>query len=380
MSSETANTPVQHDPQLDIAGRCLQFVALMRHARGLLLVITSAAIASRVAFAQLAHEAAGTTRPNTTAPVPARQAQFERPFLWKIDRDPPAFLFGTIHLADDRILDVPAVVQAALESSDALVTEIPMDMQTMVNEMGPRMLLPEGQTLAKVLPKPLYERVGKYLADHGQPMHSMERCKVWVLAAQIGLIDLVKEVGANEGLDQRLARQARSLGKETGGLETIGEQLAALDGLTPEEQIRSLDKTLAKLEENASKGRKMGRELLDRYFEGDEIRLVKLMAEWLDADDPLEAKNYDLLITQRDRRMAERIDLRLRQMPDQSCMFAIGAYHLIGSKANVIDQLAAKGWKIRRLFAKDAADLRAELAKIRPNAWPVAAETQPARK
>ena len=58
--------------------------------------------------------------------------------------------------------------------------------------------------------------------------------------------------------------------------------------------------------------------------------------------------------------MAERIDKLLKERPRESVMFAIGAYHLIGSERNVIALLEEYGWKIRRLSLNDAGDIRAK--------------------
>jgi uncharacterized protein YbaP (TraB family) len=151
---------------------------------------------------------------------------------------------------------------------------------------------------------------------------------------------------------------ARSDEKETGGIETATEQLDAFEGLSEAEQIQTLEKGIALLEEHDKRGRRMTRELLDAYYHGDDGALVKLMNEYMDPKNPVDAKMFDLLITRRDKKMAERIDEKLKKNPQRSYMFAVGAYHLIGKDVNVITHLEKTGYKIRRLNAGDVAKVK----------------------
>ena len=44
------------------------------------------------------------------APAVAVPTQVERPLLWRIELAPPSYLFGTIHLPDERVTKLPPVV------------------------------------------------------------------------------------------------------------------------------------------------------------------------------------------------------------------------------------------------------------------------------
>lgn len=288
----------------------------------------------------------------------ADEGPTKRPFLYLIERDPPAFLYGTIHLADDRIMDIPDIVDAAYESSDALYTEIDMDLAKLADATRSRMMLPAGKTLKDILPPELYERADKFLQKRAMSMEAFKTFKVWAAGMQISLIDLMKDIQGFQGLDMYFYNQARSDDKEVGGIETVTEQLDAFEGLTQEEQIKSLEKGIRLLEELDAKGRRMTRELLDAYYTGDDAGLTKLMDEFMDPKNPVDAKSFDLLITQRDKKMAERIDERLKQNPQRSYLFAVGAYHLIGKDANVIKHLEKAGYKIRRLKPDDVAKVK----------------------
>jgi hypothetical protein len=46
-------------------------------------------------------------------------------------------------------------------------------------------------------------------------------------------------------------------------------------------------------------------------------------------------------------------------------LFAIGAYHLIGPKVNVITHLQDRGYKIRQLTPRDAGELQALYGRVK---------------
>src|SRR5437773_1181942 len=59
--------------------------------------------------------------------VPAFQGPTTKPFLWRIEGPVPSYLYGTIHLPDSRVLDMPEVVRQAIAASDGIFTELPID-------------------------------------------------------------------------------------------------------------------------------------------------------------------------------------------------------------------------------------------------------------
>jgi uncharacterized protein YbaP (TraB family) len=65
--------------------------------------------------------AAAQTRVPAAAAAPA---PWTRPFLWRIEGAAPSYLFGTMHLPDERAAHFPPSVAQALESSQAVVLEI----------------------------------------------------------------------------------------------------------------------------------------------------------------------------------------------------------------------------------------------------------------
>lgn len=294
------------------------------------------------------------------APAAAQQRQSleptDKPFLWKIDGPAPSYLYGTIHVPDDRVLKLPAVVKKALRLSDAFYAEIPLDKATMTSAAR-KMMLPGDKTLKDVLPAELYERTDRYMKSKGFSIQPFSKLKVWALAAQLALLDYIREMGTKPALDVSLWGQARARKKELGGLETLDEQVAVFDSFSEKEHVVLLTKTLDQLEEAAQKGEDPIRKLVNAYLLGDENNLLKLMNEYLDLDDPLDRRIYDKLITRRNQRMAQRIIRILKNDPGKSHFFAIGAGHL-GGERGVVALLEKNRLRLQRLTPEDAAKLR----------------------
>lgn len=276
-----------------------------------------------------------------------------RPFLWMIEGPTPSFVYGTIHLADDRIMQIPDVVLAAFDRSDAFYAEVPMDMSAMADAMGPRMRLPAGKTLKTELSPALYKRVDDYLQRRGMGIAAFEGMKVWVVSTQVSTIDALKETGSFQGLDMHLYAEATADGKEVGGIETVQEQMAAFEGLTDAEHVEMLEKTMKQLEEYEKRKESTGRRIMDLYLAGDQRELMRYMFEFMDPNDKLDQKSLELLLTSRDKRMAERIAKKIEQHPNRSYFFAVGAAHLSGEKVSVLTHLRDAGLKLRRLKPGD---------------------------
>ena len=279
----------------------------------------------------------------------------DKPLLWVIEAKTPSYLYGTIHVPDERVLAVPEVVEEAVNACDVFYTEIPMDMASLMAAAG-KMMLPGEQTLADVLPPKLYERTDKYLQSKGSSLGPLSKFKVWAVVVQVSLADYIQEMASKVPLDMALYQQASAGGKEVGGIETVDEQIAVFESFSAKEQLQALANTLDLLEKAEKEGKSHARELVASYLHGDENELLKIMHEDLDLDDPVDRKMFAKLITERNKLMARRVAEKIKERPDKSFCFALGAGHL-GGKDGVVKLLESQGFKLRRLTPADAGKL-----------------------
>jgi uncharacterized protein YbaP (TraB family) len=281
--------------------------------------------------------------------VPAHADSEGQPFLYRIAAEPPSYLFGTIHLPDPRVLDLPDVVNEALAHTKILYTEIKLDPETqleMVRTMGQ-----EGVGLPRLrdrISPELYSRLEVYVDQRGMPMLLFEQQPIWLITVTLPVLDYLKALQTQPPLDLYLAQSATQKGQEIRGLETVEEQLDILRSGSVEDQIQLLEGTLDQLEKAKSEGRDAVQDLIAVYLSGDADRLLAEMKESIDRSDPVAASVYERLINGRSAIMAERIQKVLNKEPGPVYFFAIGAGHLPGDKG-VIALLRAGGLKVERI-------------------------------
>jgi len=280
----------------------------------------------------------------------------EMPFLWVIEGETPSYLYGTIHLPDDRVLAIPDVVDAAFESSDAVYTEIPMDMATMMTALG-GMQLPDGTTLHDVVPEDLLERSEAYLKSRNLTLAPFTQFKVAFFATQLAILDQMAAMMTKQPLDAMLAARATDEGKETRALETVEEQIAVFDALSPEQSVEMLRLTLDYLEELDEKGTSPTDELVEFYLAGDADALAEKMYEYFDPDASFTQTFVELAIEERNRRMTERIQEWIAKEPENTHFFAVGTMHY-PMDIGVLALLEGAGHKIRRLTPSDTEAVR----------------------
>ena len=280
----------------------------------------------------------------------------DAPFLWKVAGDTPSYLYGTIHLPDDRVLALPASVEKAMDQCDVLYTEIPFDAETTQKGMA-AFMMPEGQTLTKVLPSAVKTRLDSFLAPRGMSSAMFDPVTPMAVSVQIALLDYAAQMATKLPLDAMLVDRAKSADKKTAALETIDEQVAAFQSFTMDEGIRMLEMTLDMLAE--LEGKSAAGILVEAYLTGSEDELMKTMDEAMDPDDPVSKRFHSVLIDARNVIMSDRIDEILQKDPAQSHFFAVGTAHYFG-ETGILAQLQADGYEVTRV--KSAADVPAAAA------------------
>lgn len=316
---------------------------------------------TRVLAGALAVALAGSGLGLATQARPAVQAT-QRPFLWRVDGPVPSYLYGTIHVPDRRVLELPAVVRRVFDVSDAVYTELPLDTATQLS-IAPRLLLPDGQDLRTVAGEELFGRLIRLItnafgpnvpAGTGQLLAStMARLKPIMAMTQLMLLDYLPEtLAGQQALDTVLYDMAIGAGKQVGGLETVDEQVAVLDALTIAEQVDALRSTIDRIEKPKPGEANSVRQLVDLYLAGD----LEVLATEINRQDPefeaLQKKFKTSLLDDRNEKMADRIAARIAEKPARTYLFAVGAAHYPG-ESGVLSLLGRKGLKVTRLGPAD---------------------------
>ena len=100
------------------------------------------------------------------------EAQSELPFghglLWQLEKEgaPTSYVFGTIHIADQRVLNLPDVVLDALNRSERVIFELVIDASVRAT-IAQSMVLTDGRTLAQILGPDLFEQSKAVAQSYG---------------------------------------------------------------------------------------------------------------------------------------------------------------------------------------------------------------------
>jgi uncharacterized protein YbaP (TraB family) len=281
------------------------------------------------------------------------------PFLWRIDGSGrPTYLYGTIHVPDPRVVDLPSSVAAAFGASQAVFTEIRMDSATQMGVQA-KVMLPDDQHLKDVVGQPLFDRLSKAVdrslpkdvpAAMGAMLSSLlDKMKPWAAMSYVELLEFLPDMLAGrQALDAMLFDRAQKDGKEVGALETVDEQLAVFEGFTNEEQARMLKLTLDSMDEAAAKGKSPTEDLIKGYLSGDLAKLSLMMTESMRLDPVLFGKFSARAVDERNKLMADRILAKRAERPDKTCFFAVGALHYAG-ETGIIGLLRKKGLTVTRV-------------------------------
>jgi uncharacterized protein YbaP (TraB family) len=256
----------------------------------------------------------------------------QTPILWKLETQPPSWLFGTIHLPDPRVNQLPFAAELIFKQSDVVMTEIPMEYESIIL-MQEKMKRHDGKTLKSTLPRDLYARLDEYIQAINFPrgMDLFNSWQTWAVFASLPLLETQIKYPLEQALDSNIYMTAKKQGKEVGGLETVLEQIGHLESFTPDEQITLLDESLKMLESGAQENTE---KMLAWYLQGGKTSIRQLMQETTPAnnDKALENKLIKRLLTDRNALMATRIATLLKANPEKRFFFAVGAGHLSDEK------------------------------------------------
>lgn len=264
--------------------------------------------------------------------------------LWKISGNGlkhPSYLYGTMHTSDARVFAFSDSVMPLFFSAKAYAMEL--DPKTAFNsDLLSKLMMGDDLSLKKMIPEKEYTYLDSVITkqsgfsvslfDNVAPVFTMTIFEM----GNMNLSDSSIE-GNEEVLDMYFYEKAKEKGKKIIGIETVGEQLGALNSLTYQEQADLLVKEIHSEQENKTEGT----DDMKYYLQQN---LDSLSASDLEGKMP--EKFYKALVNDRNVRMANRIADFIKE---QSTFIAIGALHLPG-QAGVIELLRKNGFKVEPII------------------------------
>ena len=271
------------------------------------------------------------------APACVVAQALEQTLLWRIstaDGRGSGYLYGTVHSRDDRAFQFGDSVLPALDRCAIAAGELDLDKSAQGGlALMTTMRLPDGQKLEDLYRKRDWKRVDASVQEH---MGFMAPMAMRLKPMFVLMVLTENAMGGDHPkvLDEYLQLRAREQGHRVIGIETMSEQIAALDAIPLKEQATML---LDHIDHGGYPDELTT--MLDAYAAQDLEGLVAAAEKSGSMPDALERA----LLTDRNTRMVQRMDSVLQV--GESVFFLIGAAHLPGP-AGLIQGLRAKGHSI----------------------------------
>ncbi len=281
-------------------------------------------------------------------PQAAYSAQTADPghkLLWKIsgnDLPAPSYLYGTMHVQDERAFRFSDSVLTALRACDAFAMEVLPD--SAITYMLRSLFLADSTDSIDVFRKYMtdeqYDKLnGKLQESFGVNPSNISKSKPWLLKYYLNNRNSGLKKDRATFVDGYLYRIARQFRKEIFGLEEIEKQLRYMASEPIEEQVRDIEDAIENSEEktNDNSARIFSDSLISLYYQGRIDGLLALVSE----EGEFSTGFMQGLIT-RNHMMVETL---LPRIQHSSVFVAVGAAHLPGPEG-LIDLLQKRGYTV----------------------------------
>ncbi len=255
--------------------------------------------------------------------------------LWKISKPgtPDSWLFGTMHMADEKVAVLPDQARAAYEGSKTVLVEItdmldPEKAQATIIRLKHLAFRLDGSTIESDISGEQLKKLKLAIEARALPYQLAIRMQPWMLAPAISnqLCEVVAKKLGKPFLDAKIMQMALKDGKSLVALETTEEQLKAISSMPRDFQMTTLIETL----ELGEKLDDIKQTMKSLYIKGDIAMIVPVIRHFTEkfVSHPGFAIFQEKLVVQRNLKMAERAE---KYFQKGNVFMAVGALHLPGN-------------------------------------------------
>ena len=267
--------------------------------------------------------------------VGSAQTSTKGSLLWEISGNGitnPSYLFGTFHLMCKDQFSVSETLASKIISTDQFVGELDMDDPTMQTTLMQKIILKD-KTIESLMDTGSFRKfndafkkitgISATMLNHYKPFY------------HLSLITL-KTIPCNNFMqpETELMQIAKKNHKEVLGLETVNEQMEAIDAQPLDSQIISLQKMVL----NFDSTKNMMQEMIEVYKKND----AELLYDYVHKQGS-DGMDEEVLLVNRNKNWIPTIK---KLMQKNSNFIAVGGAHL-GGKTGVLALLRAEGYTVK---------------------------------
>lgn len=273
-----------------------------------------------------------------------------RGFLWEVQGNgAKAYLFGSIHSGNHDMYPVSRKVMEHFAEAQEVYFEIESEDSKGQKYLEEKRYHRDGRTLKDDLGEGDYGALKRVMDGFGIPEETYRNYRPWAAYLFLSMNPLEAERGSYLGVESYLTQKAVLAGKPIGQIESIPLQTDLLSNYREEDYLLLLR---AQIEEVARYGfARMDRgltRLQDLWIRGDEEGLN----ETLEGETPEERRYNEMLLGERNRYMARRIEEILGREEKKTVFIVVGAAHLT-PEDSVLSILKNQGYKVKHLGRGD---------------------------
>ena len=300
-----------------------------------------------------------TEAPATTDPAPIGETGVH-PMLFHVtgENGQEMYLFGTIHVGDERIQTALEKLTPYLDGCDALAVEFDVvgyeqklmtDLQAQIAYYAP-FVLTDGTDVSEHMPAETYEKAVDLLRKAGLMPSLMKNYNLamWSQIVEQAAIMTKSTLDMESGMDRSLIRHCYDKQIEVRDVESPEFQTTLMASFSDELSLLMIENTLEDLDDYVAQID----ELYSAWLDGDYDNLTAILNSEATEEDLTEAQEalmeeyYDKLLTQRNLGMRDKAEAWLTA--GDKVFFAVGAAHLV-DEGGLVELLRAAGYTVEQV-------------------------------
>ncbi|WP_297322488.1 TraB/GumN family protein [uncultured Bartonella sp.] len=270
--------------------------------------------------------------------------------FWKVEKAgiKPSYLFGTMHVTDPDIVNLAEPVKLAFDHADRVILELREIADDSGKTIAGRlagsddfMTTKKGESFKDKLSPEEFLRFKKALETQGLSYSLVANSKPWLIFMMLSVpaCETRRQSSGYQALDAKIGQDAIKLGKPVIGLETIDEQLAALDELPLSLFARAIEDYL----NNPDLYKNLFYTQM-RLYKTDRIGEILALNSMFNSG--IRASDWNIfnsvMISKRNLRMCKRA---LPLVKQGNSFIAVGAAHLVG-ESGLVEQLRKHNYHV----------------------------------
>lgn len=266
-------------------------------------------------------------------------SQKKQSLLWEVSGNglsKPSYIFGTFHIMCKDDFKLSDTLKQKIKATEQFYGELDMDDPNMQTAMIPFMQLKD-KTLKELMGEADFEKANTaFTKIAGMPLTALNNFKPMMAMSML----MIKSTACNVQNQVQPETALMNIAKETNspvlGLETVADQMAALDMQPLEEQVRDMKKVIL----NFDSAKQVFAEMTKVYLKNDVDALYSFVKTYTNNSNSKEFEQA--ILNKRNKSWISPIQNAMTLKPT---FFAVGAGHL-GGKEGVLNLLRKQGYTL----------------------------------